>query len=65
MTCFRRFCMERIYEYLEFISLYIVKWLQVMLIILFNISHFGLVGRVFSNGPGDLGSIPCHVIQKT
>ena len=25
----------------------------------------GLVGRVFANGPGDLGSIPGCVIQKT
>ena len=25
----------------------------------------GLVGRVFTNGPGDLGSIPSHVIPKT
>ena len=25
----------------------------------------GLVGRVFVNGPGDLGSIPCPVIPKT
>ena len=25
----------------------------------------GLVGRVFSNGPGDLGSIPGRVIPKT
>ena len=25
----------------------------------------GLVGRVFTNGPGDLGSIPGHVIPKT
>ena len=24
-----------------------------------------LVGRVFANGPGDLGSIPGRVIQKT
>ena len=24
-----------------------------------------LVGRVFANGPGDLGSIPCRVIPKT
>ena len=24
-----------------------------------------LVGRVFTNGPGDLGSIPGHVIPKT
>ena len=25
----------------------------------------GLVGRVFTNGPGDLSSIPGHVIPKT
>ena len=25
----------------------------------------GLVGRVFTNGPGDLGSIQGHVIPKT
>ena len=33
-----------------------------------NIYQFyfiGLVGRVFANGPGDLGSIPCQVIPKT
>ncbi len=24
-----------------------------------------LVGRVFANGPGDLGSIPGHIIPKT
>ena len=25
----------------------------------------GLVGRVFANGPGDLGTIPGHIISKT
>ena len=25
----------------------------------------GLVGRVFANGPGDLGSIPSRVVPKT
>ena len=25
----------------------------------------GLVGRVFANGPGDLGSVPSRVIPKT
>ena len=25
----------------------------------------GLVGRVFANGSGDLGSIPGHIITKT
>ena len=24
-----------------------------------------LVGRVFANGPGDMGSIPVHVVPKT
>ena len=27
--------------------------------------YVGLVGRVFANGPGDLGSIPGHVIPKS
>ena len=27
-------------------------------------SMYGLVGRVFANGPGDLGSILGHVIPK-
>ena len=31
----------------------------------FNYLTFGLVGRVFANGPGDLGSIPGRVIPKT
>ena len=25
----------------------------------------GLGGRVFANGPGDLGTIPGHVLPKT
>ena len=27
--------------------------------------HIGLVGRVFANGQGDLGSIPSRAIPKT
>ena len=27
--------------------------------------HIGLVGRVFANGSGDLGSIPGRIIPKT
>ena len=30
-----------------------------------NLIQIGLVGRLFANGPGDLGSIPGHVIPKT
>ena len=30
-----------------------------------GIEQTGLVGRVFANGPGDLGSIPGRVIPKT
>ena len=30
-----------------------------------NIVNCGLVGRVFANGLGDLGSIQGHVIPKT
>ena len=39
-----------------------------MLNILGNVTYFwliGLVGRVLGNGPGDLCSIPGHVIPKT
>ena len=31
----------------------------------FYIPSFGLVGRVFANDPGDMGSIPGRVIPKT
>ena len=30
-----------------------------------NYDFIGLVGRVFANGPGDLGSIPGRIISKT
>ena len=30
-----------------------------------NLVILGLVGRLFANDPGDLGSIPGHVIPKT
>ena len=30
-----------------------------------NELHIGLLGGVFANGPGDLGSIPGRVIPKT
>ena len=48
-------------------NLHTVIWFQVFLS---NIctplyGFIGLVGRVFANGPGDLGSIPCCVIPKT
>ena len=36
-----------------------------IMIILYLNRLIGLVGRVFANGPGDLGSIPGHVITKT
>ena len=42
-----------IYVYTYVINIYIYIWL------------IGLVGRVFANGPGDLGSIPGRVIPKT
>ena len=32
---------------------------------LLRIMQSGLVGRVFANGPGDLGSFPGHIIPKT
>ena len=42
------------------IQLYI--WFQALL---YNNRLIGLVGRVFANGPEDLGSIPGRVIPKT
>ena len=32
---------------------------------IFGARLIGLVVRVFANGPGDLGSIPGHIIPKT
>ena len=44
----------------QFIALYIIN-------VCFRVIHrlFGLVGRVFANGPEDLGSIPGRNIPKT
>ena len=39
--------------------LLVMKWL------LFMHRFFGPLGRVFANGPGDLGSIPDRVIPNT
>ena len=38
-----------------------------MFIVKYSLYHYiiGLVGRVFANGPGDMGSIPGRVIPKT
>ena len=36
-----------------------------MLLLRFMNQLISLMGRVFANGPGDLGSIPGHVIPKT
>ena len=37
-----------------------------LMVIIYEIRYrlIGLVGRVFANGPGDLGSIPGRVIPK-
>ena len=42
-----------------------VTWKRTTLCKLFVLDRNGLVGRVFINGPGDLGSIPGHVRPKT
>ena len=59
-------------------NLYVMIWFQVSLSKTNNLHNLmlssnstyqsqliGLVGRVFANGPGDLGSVPGHVIPKT
>ena len=34
-------------------------------IYIYTVKYIGLVGRVFTNGPGDMGSAPGPVIPKT
>ena len=49
-------------------SSWLIDWRQTSSTILWQRgpwSNIDQVGRVFANGPGDLGSIPVHVIQKT
>ena len=41
------------------------RWCKYYLPTDYSHQLIGLVGRVFANGPGDLGSIPCQVIPKT
>ena len=42
----------------------IIITIIIIIIIIYN-RFIGLVGRVFANGPGDLGSIPGRVMPKT
>ena len=41
------------------------QFIIIIIIIIFNHRLIDLVGRVFANGPGNLGSIPGRVIPKT
>ena len=52
---------------IELLSLFGLSTFLLIIIVLSDIpkSTIGLVGRVFANGPGDLGSIPGRVIPKT
>ena len=45
--------------YSEIVCLWITIYIHI------NTNNISLVGRVFANGPGDLGSIPGRVIPKT
>ena len=38
---------------------------NLLLCLIYEYRLIGPVGRVFANGPGDLGSIPVRVIPKT
>ena len=38
---------------------------DMMMMMIFQYSPAGLVSRVFANGPGDLSSIPGHLIPKS
>ena len=45
--------------------LHIYSLIKTNMYIYINYRLIGIVGRVFANGPGDLGSIPGRVIPKT
>ena len=55
-----KFCF---YSIIIFCDILIIIFNDILIIITNQLT--GLVGRVFSNGPGDLGSIPGCVIPKT
>ena len=40
-------------------------WVMNDILSIYVCLFFGLVSRMLTSGPGHLGSIPCHVIQKT
>ena len=50
-------------SYLDYFVFYFLYTFWFISIIYFHL--IGLVGRVFTNGPWELGSIPAHVIPKT
>ena len=53
------------FNYCQFFSFYIVKKCNIMGKYNDENRLIGLIGRVFGNDPGDLGSIPGRVIPKT
>ena len=53
-----------VFAFLFFVFFMIFRFCCVFVVFLFFTAS-GLVGRVFVNGPGDLGSIPGRIIPKT
>ena len=52
----------------KYIHTYLYKFMHTYIYTLIYVHIYrliGQVGRVFTNGPGDLGSIPGHIIPKT
>ena len=47
------------------LSIYLCSYCTSRLPLVLWLMYIGLVGRVFANGPRDLGSIPGRVIPKT
>ena len=43
----------------------ILNWALILFYCMYGYQLIGQVGRMFTNGPGDLGSIPGRVIPKT
>ena len=64
-TCQRRWTIGRSGERGSGISVLVARHDDDGTLKVINNLLIGLVGRVFANSPGDLGSIPGHVIPKT
>ena len=61
------YLMYRYYSFMcwYFMHMYLMYRYYYLMCWYFMHMYFGLMSRVFANGPGDRGSIQCRVISKT